>query len=83
MDKFKNFSTKYVKDLNKAAMGFYAHVEVQQHVNGTVVKIESINRYSAIKLTKTRINTTTGKVQHWHPTSLWVDADHFYKVVCK
>lgn len=49
MDKFKNFSTKYVKDLNKAAMGFYAHVEVQ----------------------------------HWHPTSLWVDADHFYKVVCK
>lgn len=41
MDKFKNFSTKYVKDLNKAAMGFYAHVEVQQHVNGTVVKIDT------------------------------------------
>lgn len=41
MDKFKNFSTKYVKDLNKAAMGFYAHVEVQQHLNGTVVKIDT------------------------------------------
>ncbi|HCL1431445.1 TPA: hypothetical protein N1368_002420 [Salmonella enterica subsp. enterica serovar Agona] len=41
MDKFKNFSTKYVKDMNKAAMGFYAHVEVQQHVNGTVVKIDT------------------------------------------
>ncbi|EJC3012591.1 hypothetical protein MYU61_004494 [Salmonella enterica subsp. enterica serovar Schwarzengrund] len=48
-----------------------------------LTKIESINRYSAIKLTKTRINTTTGKVQYWYPTSLWVDADHFDKVVCK
>lgn len=27
--------------MNKAAMGFYAHVEVQQHVNGTVVKIDT------------------------------------------